>query len=185
MLRATLLGCCVLTGAAPMASDGDDFGIMSDKVPELKPLAHYVGAWDVAFDNRELPFSKGKVAAKWVLDGRFVDQEWEVIDKNGGVALRVKTLYAFDAGKNAYRSWTFVSDGNVTESDGVWDDKARTMTFIAKKKEGEAFSTTTSDFSEKGVETWKIAIADPTGKPAIDIVGKSTRRKIPSDEKRK
>jgi hypothetical protein len=149
----------------------------SDKVPDLKVLDHYVGTWNVEFVNKDLPFSKATATAKWILDGRFVEQTGELEPKEGASAFKIKTLYTFDANKNAFRSWTFTSDGSVVENDCVWDEKAKTMTSISKKVEGEGFSTTTADFSEAGVERWKIAITDATGKVTAEIVGKNTREK--------
>jgi len=183
MPRLMMLSACILACAAPMSRD-DDVDKPSDKVPQLKALAHCVGTWDVEFTSKDLPFARAKTTAKWVLDGRFVEQDNEVYDMNGAVALRVKTLFAFDASKNAYRSWTFVSDGWSGESDGVWDEKTRVMTFIARKKEGEGFTTTTSDFSEEGVSSWKIAITDADGKLAAEITGKNRRAKAPKPSKK-
>jgi hypothetical protein len=149
----------------------------SSKNPELKALDHYVGVWNVEFTNKDLPFKGAKSTAKWILDGRFVEQTGELESKEGGRGLKIKTLYTFDAKKNAFRSWTFDSEGSITESDCVWDDKAKTMTSISKKIEGEGFATTTADFSEEGVEKWKIAISDSTGKVTAEIIGKNTLEK--------
>src|SRR5262245_26718344 len=100
----------------------------SDKVPELKVLDHYVGDWDVEFTSKDANLGKTKSSAKWVVGGRFVEQYCDIIDSNGAVAASLKTLFTFDTKKNAYRSWVFISDGNVMEADGVWDDKAKTLT---------------------------------------------------------
>jgi hypothetical protein len=149
----------------------------SDKVPDLKTLDHYVGTWDVEFTNKDLPFTKAKATAKWVLGGRFVEQVGELEPKEGANRLAIKTLYTFDVNKNAFRSFTFTSDGSITENDCVWDDKAKTMTSISKKTEGEGFTTTTADFSTPGVESWKIAFTDAGGKVTGEITGKNTKEK--------
>jgi len=149
----------------------------SDKVPELKVLDHYVGEWEVEFTMKDANLAKSKSTAKWVLGGRFVEQTGDVIDMNGAVAASLKTLFTFDAKKNAYRSWVFISDGSVAEADGVWDDKAKTLTSITKRIEGEGFSTTTADFSEPGVEKWKIVVTDANGKTTSEITGKNTKLK--------
>jgi hypothetical protein len=149
----------------------------SDKVPELKILDHYVGEWEVEFTSNAANFAKSKSTAKWVLGGRFVEQTGDVLNADGSVAIGMKTLFTFDSKKNAYRSWIFTSDGSVTESDCVWDDKAKTLTSITKKVEGEGFTTTTADFSEPGVEKWKIVIRDAADKVTAEITGKNTKLK--------
>jgi hypothetical protein len=149
----------------------------SSKVPELKVLDHYAGEWTVEFANKDISLGGTKSTARWVLGGRFLEQTGDVIDKNGETALKLKTLMTFDAKRNTFRSWIFTSDGSVMENDCVWDEKAKTMTSISKKIEGEGFTTTTADFSEPDVENWKIAITDAAGKVTAEIVGKNTRQK--------
>jgi hypothetical protein len=174
MIRALML-CSLLAFVSPQTEKKDDGP--SDKVPDLKVLDHYVGTWNVEFANKDLPFSNAKVTAKWVLGGRFVEQAGELEAKDGSNSFKIKTLYTFDAKKNAFRSWTFTSDGSVDENDCVWDEKAKTMTSISKKVEGEGFNTTTADFSQDGVENWKIAITDAAGKVTAEIIGKNTKEK--------
>lgn len=174
MIRVLLL-CSLLAFVSPQSEKKEDGP--SDKVPDLKVLDHYVGTWNVEFANKDLPFSKATVTAKWVLGGRFVEQNGELERTDGSGAFKIKTVYTFDVKKNAYRSWTYTSDGSVDENDCVWDEKAKTMTSISKKSEGEGFYTTTADFSEAGVENWKIAITDAAGKVTAEIIGKNTREK--------
>ena len=174
MLRLSL-ACSVLAFLLPQTKTNDEGP--SSKVPELKALDHYVGDWEVEFTTKDANFSKSKSTAKWVLDGRFVEQTGDVLDKAGAVALKMKTLFTFDAKKNAYRSWIFTSDGSVTESDCVWDDKVKTMTSISKRNEGEGFTTTTADFSQPGVESWKIVFTDAAGKTTGEVTGRNTKEK--------
>jgi hypothetical protein len=173
MLRVATI-CSLLAFFGPQTKNVDEGP--SSKVAELKALDHYVGAWEVEFTNRELPFISAKATAKWVLDGRFVEQNGELENKDG-TKFKLKTLFTFDAKRNAYRSWIFTSDGSVTECDCTWDAKAKIMTSISKNDEAGGFSTTTADFSMPGIETWKIAIADANGKVRSEITGKNTRTK--------
>jgi len=176
-----MLVCSALVFVGVQTKDADEKkggdGGPSSKVPELKVLDHYAGEWTVEFVNKDIPFVNTKVTAKWILDGRFLEQSGDLADRNGAEGFKLKTLMTFDKNKNAYRSWTFTSDGSALENDCVWDDKAKTMTSISKKIEGEGFTTTTADFSQPGVEHWKIAISDATGKVTGEISGKNTREK--------
>ena len=51
------------------------------------------------------------------------------------------------------------------------------MTSVGRKDEKGVFSTTTADFSEAGVENWKIVYTDGTGKVVSEMSGKNTRQK--------
>ena len=180
MIRAAVF-CTVSAFVAFQAINADDKKASdegpSSKVPELKVLDHYAGEWTVEFANKDISLGGTKSTARWVLGGRFLEQAGDVVDRNGETALKLKTLMTFDAKKNAYRSWTFTSDGSVMENDCVWDEKTKTMTSISKKIEGEGITTTTADFSQPDVEIWKIAITDAAGKVTAEIVGKNTRKK--------
>ena len=174
MIRV-VVACVALLFVAPQDKKPEEGP--SSKVPEIKALDHYVGTWEVEITDKNASFAKSKSTAKWILDGRFVEQTGDVIAKDGSVAIRLKTLLTFDAKKNCFRSWIFTSDGSVTEADCVWDEKAKTMTSISKKVEGEGFTTTTADFSEPGVESWKIVIKDAADKVTAEITGKNTKER--------
>jgi hypothetical protein len=180
MIRVVVL-CSMLAFVGFQRINADDKKVgdegPSSKVPELKVLEHYAGEWTVEFANKDLSFTSANVKAKWILDGRFLEQSNDLLDKNGASVFKIKTLMTFDKNRNAYRSWLFTSDGVVIENDCVWDEKAKTMTSISKRSEGEGFFTTTADFSTAGLENWKIAIADAAGKTTSEIVGKNTRKK--------
>jgi hypothetical protein len=145
----------------------------SDKVPELKVLDHYAGLWDTEITSANAPFAKGKVTAKWVVGGRFLQQTADMEDS----PYRFMSLMTYDPGKKRYRTWIFLSDGTTAESEGRWDAKRKVMTSISSKDEQGGFSTTTADFSEPGVETWKIVYQDGTGNAAGQMSGKNTRTK--------
>jgi hypothetical protein len=158
----------------PATADG---GGPSAKVPELKALDHYAGSWDVEITSKGQPFTKGKVTARWMLDGRFLQQSGELQDKDGVTVFKYTSLMTYDPAKKVYRSWIFLSDGNAGESEGTWDANGRVMTSVGRKDANGVFSTTTADFSETGVEKWKIVVRDRTGKVVSEMSGKNTRRK--------
>lgn len=167
----TILACFAYAGAIIAADDGP-----SDKVPELKALGSYVGSWDVEITSKGLPFTKGKSETKWMLDGRFVQQTGDLQAEDGSTVVKVTTLMTYDPAKKVYRSWTFLSDGSTSESEGTWSAKDRVMTSVGRKDERGGFSTTTADFSEAGVEKWKIVFTDGTGKVVSEMSGKNTRQ---------
>ena len=168
----SMVACLTSTGAAIAAEDGP-----SPNVPELKALDHYGGAWDVEITSKGIPFTKGQATAKWILDGRFIQQTGELRSEDGSTVVKGTTLMTYDPTNKAYRSWTFRSDGSAGESEGTWDSKGRVMTSIGQKDASGGFSTTTADFSEAGVEKWKIVYTDGAGKVVSEITGKNTRRK--------
>jgi hypothetical protein len=51
------------------------------------------------------------------------------------------------------------------------------ITSVGRKDVNGGFSTTTADFSEAGIEKWKIAFTDGTGKIVSEMSGKNTRQK--------
>ena len=168
----SMLACFASAGATIAADDGP-----SDKVPELKALDSYVGSWDVEITSKGLPFTKGQSSTNWTLDGRFVQQTGGLQAKDGSTVVKVTTLMTYDPAKKAYRSWTFLSDGSTSESEGIWNAKDRVMTSVGRKDENGGFSTTTADFSETGSEKWKIVYTDRTGKVVSEMSGKNTRQK--------
>ena len=168
----SMIACFACMGTTIAAGDGP-----SDKVPELKALDSYIGSWDVEITSKGLPFTKGQSSTKWILDGRFLQQTGELQAKDGAAVVKVTTLMTYDPSKKVYRSWTFVSDGSTSESEGTWNAKSRVMTSVGRKDENGGFSTTTADFSEAGGETWKIVYQDRAGKVVSEMSGKNTRQK--------
>ena len=147
----------------------------SGKLPELKALDHYAGSWDTEITSKSPPFTKGTVTAKWILDGRFIQQTAEA--KEGPTVFKYMSLMTYDPTKKVYRSWIFLSDGNAFETEGSWNAKDQVMISVRHKDENGISSTTTADFSEVGVEKWKIVSTDGNGKVIGEMSGKNTRQK--------
>jgi Protein of unknown function (DUF1579) len=171
MMRSFAL--VALLAGLPLAVAADP----ADKIPELKALAHYVGEWDTVISSKDVPLVKGTSTAKWALDGRFVQQEWTVQDKDGTTVMKGTMLATYDTDKKVYRLWTFMSDGSASEGTGTWDAKAKVLTSATAKDKDGMTTKTTADFSVDGVETWAISTTDGTGKVVFEMTGKSTRRK--------
>ncbi len=144
--------------------------------PELKVLEHYVGSWYTEILSKGLPFTKGPALARWILDGQFIEQTGELQDANGTAVFKVKTIMTFDPAKKVYRTWTFASDGTMSDSEGTWNANTRVMTFSRKRDDGIT-TTITADFSTADVETWQIVSKDAGGKVITEIRGKNTRQK--------
>jgi len=170
----TLCSMMACLGSAAVTRAADDGP--SANVPELKALGHYIGSWDVEITSKGLPLNKGQASAKWILDGRFLQQTGELRSPDGSTVLKGTTLMTYDPVKRVYRSWTFRSDGSAGEGEGTWDAKARVLTSVGRKDANGVFSTTTADFAEAGVERWKIVFTDGSGKVVSEITGKNTRR---------
>jgi hypothetical protein len=155
----------------------------SKDVPELQVLNHWVGTWDVELavkPNADLPKggrAKGTAAAAWVLDGRFLQQTSASEAGEGLPAMQVTTLMTYDPRKKVYRNWAFFSTGFVSESEGTWDEKSRTMTSTSRDAESGTATTIKATFAEDGTETWSIVTRDREGKAVNETTGKNTRRK--------
>jgi hypothetical protein len=133
------------------------------EVPELQILSCYAGTW--------------KATSKWILDGRFLEQTGILQASAGGNPIKITTLMTYDADKKIFRTWTFVSDGQATESEGKWDPATQTMTSVDLPGVKHQVVTTTVNFSEAGIQKWKMVIADQSGKILSQMVGKNVRQR--------
>lgn len=143
-------------------------------VPELEVLSHYVGEWDIDVTSANMPDLKGQATAKWILDGRFVEQTGVLKSSDDSTVLKIKTLMTYDPDAKSYRMWSFYSNGNAIEAMGTWDAEKKTMTSIHRD---EGMTTTiTADFSKAGVEQWKIVTKNAQGNVVSELTGTNTRR---------
>jgi hypothetical protein len=150
------------------------------EIPELLVLNCYAGSWEViaaAGTVPNIPIFKGKATSKWILDGRFLELTGALQSPDGTRNIKITTLKTYDAEQKSYRSWTFLSTGQATESTGKWDPATQTMTFISRPEANGRTTTTTGNFTEAGIEKWNLSIADQTGKIIKQIVGKNTRQR--------
>lgn len=147
------------------------------ELSELQVLQNYVGKWDINVSAGNSSILTGDASAEWILDGKFVQQTASLRPKEGSAGIKFTTLMTYDAEKKAYRSWTFLSNGGVSQSDGVWDSKSKTITWVGQKDDRGNISTTKADFSQPDLEKVNIVIADPGGKTITEMTAKNTRRK--------
>jgi hypothetical protein len=147
----------------------------ANDTPELGGLSNYIGTFDVAIVSGESPFTKGDSAAKWILDGRFVQQTGKLTSEDGTMVLKITTLMTYDKAENVYRMWSFLSDGTTSESSGRWDAKTRTLTSI--RRGGGSTTTTTAKFVENGDEEWLMVTKDQNNQVVDKLGGINTRCK--------
>jgi hypothetical protein len=150
------------------------------EVPELKPLANYVGKWStestLKFEGQPETSFKGQGAAEWIHDGRFVRQSWTIDGTKEMPGLNGSVIFTYDVEKKTYRGWNFMSNGFFSQSEGTFDPKTRTFTWTAHGSAGET-TITKASFAEEGKEKWTIVTTDRAGKVLMDMRGTSTRRK--------
>jgi hypothetical protein len=176
--------CIVVAGFCLAAAvHGDEPQGPAKDIPELDVLKHWIGVWDVEMNVKprgELPkgmHAKGTTTAEWVLGGRFVQQTGTLKSDDGSPPMHATTLMTYDPGKKVYRSWMFFSSGAVSESEGKWDEKSRTMTSTSRDADSGGTMTIHATFPEDGVENWRIVEKDREGKVVGETSGKNVRRK--------
>lgn len=140
-----------------------------DEIPELEVLENYVGIWETEVDT-----NKGQTTTKWILGGRFVEKFEDL--RSGDVSIKRLSIMTYDVKKKVYRIWEFAGgNGFAGESEGHWDAKKRTMTFV--QRDSGNILTTVSDFSEAGMEKLQMVTKDAKGKIIENISGRSIRKK--------
>jgi hypothetical protein len=159
----------VLTTSTLTADDNPAAG-----VPELEPLAHYVGEWDVRITGGNLGVTEGETVGTWILGGRFVEQHGTMTSADGSRRMEVKTLYTWDQQLQTYRSWTFLASGYTVERTGMWDADAKTFTFTGTANGVQ--SRQVSDFSDPDESAWSISTIAADGTETTVNSGVSTRR---------
>ncbi len=154
-----------------MAARADDGPAAN--VPGLAELAHYVGEWDIRITSPNSGFTAGHVSSKWILGGRFVEQQGMLTNPNGE-SIEVRTLLTYNVDERKYQSWTFLSTGSAMARTGEWDPD--TQTFSYTSHDSSTTIVTSADFSEEGTETWEISTISDIGAEVVVISGVNTRR---------
>ena len=143
-------------------------------VAELQALDASIGEWDLEATSQGPTVATGKVNARWILNGRFVEQLTSLTTKDGSSTVAFKTLMTFDPKSRKYRRWMFLTSGEVLVMDGVWNPKARVMTWVCNREED--MITLTADFGVEGIESWDIQSVDNSGASILHLQG--TKRRI-------
>jgi len=105
-----------------------------------KKLEHFVGSWDVAIKmnmgpGMAAPETKGTATAKWVLDGRFIQEEFKgemmMPDAAGAmkpIAYQGLGLLGYDNYRNMYvQSWADSLSTHLLSMNGAMDPSGKTL----------------------------------------------------------
>jgi hypothetical protein len=115
----------LLTSTTAQSADPPSAGL-DLHIPQLKALDHYAGVWDIKMAIKsndpaaQTQQFKGVSRAKWILNGRFLQQTGTLEAKGNSPQLILTTLWTYDTQAKTYRSWTFTSAGSSSESTAVW-----------------------------------------------------------------
>lgn len=141
-------------------------------VPQLEPLAQYVGEWDVRITGGNAGVTEGEHIGTWILGGRFVEQHGTMSSADGSRRMEVKTLYTWDQQLQTYRSWTFLASGYTVERTGTWDADAKTFTFTGTANGVE--SRQVADFTDPNEVEWSVTTIAADGSETVVNSGVST-----------
>lgn len=164
-LCALCLAFVPLTGQ--IASQGP-----SKDVPELAVLDHWVGKVE---SKRATPTAAtGRSEAVWILDGRFVRQDWTIDAVGDEPRFSGSTLMTYDSEKKCYKSWSFQSNGTILESEGDWDEAKRTLTWVSKPLVDGVTVHTVARFHPDKTEQWTIVVKSRDGETIYESTGENT-----------
>jgi hypothetical protein len=149
-----------------------------EDLPELQVLSNYTGEWDAAFTSKDTSFTSSRQSAKWILDGRVLQRSGSMANEGDTDRLDFTALYAYDPQSKIYRSWYFDSTGHASQSEGTWDEKKKTMTFIGQRDEQTV--TSQDHFSKDNVFEWAVITTNQAGDVIRELSGKNTRHTDPS-----
>jgi hypothetical protein len=160
-----------------LMAPGQRSAVAQEKDLPLKVLEKRVGAWTTV--------SRGKVA-EWTPEGfeNKGDEKIELIMNGRFLQGKVRTqpgdvealwLATFDPGKKAYRLWYFSSQGDIVETTGQWDPKAKVMTWTNEPQPGITAISHWRFLTDDNFE-WDLVAKDRSGKVYLDMAGKLTRK---------
>lgn len=175
----TLLFGNLLAAQAPAPTKA---GGPSPEVPELANFSAFVGQWDCQYELKPVPgiseggVRKGTASGEWILEGRFLRQEWTVEAKGAEPSMSGSTLMTYDPMKQSYRIWGFNStSAGSTTGEGTFDVTTKTLNWTSRDENGVT-TTTKSSFDQDGAENWSIVVKGGDGQVYADLTGKNTRR---------
>lgn len=144
---------------------------------ELQKLQPLIGEWDSDFINGPSVVSpkggvsKGKVTAKWILDGRFLLGSSEV-EKHRSI-----WVIGYDTNKKVFQNVRFTNAGLIEQSIGQWNDDTHSFVWkVVNEPEGITRTSTLRIIGKDSVQSHVLA-KDKTGRVQTDLTIKSIRRK--------
>jgi hypothetical protein len=115
--------------------------------------------------------AKGRMTAKWVLDGRFLLGTSEVGNH------RSLWVIGYDTTKAAFRYVRFTNAGQIDDSIGQWNEETRSFAWkVVNERPGITRTSTNRIIGKDSVQAHIVA-EDKAGEVQLDLTIKSTRRK--------
>lgn len=151
----------------------------------LKPLEHYVGAWNLAFTHKPTPSlpdgakSTAQESIGWALKERFILIRG--VEQPDGV----KTLWLITHDPNQqYLMWGFLSNGVLgAEISGAWDEASKTLTWKLANLPAGWTTQATNQFPDKNTGIGTSWMKNDAGTLAFDQEWKKTRISADAGEK--
>jgi hypothetical protein len=112
----------------------------TDALAEMKKFAPWVGSWNVVADGKYFSDVKreftGKLTIRMILDGAFLEERFELQDKNGKVEKGI-ILTGYDAETKTFFEHSYFGNGVATKASATVDGKSRGMSATEKNAEGK------------------------------------------------
>lgn len=178
MTRRSVLGACLvfLVWQISLTARSQDTAVLP--LPELKPLEHFIGTWEITARLPDGQSLKGKNVCSWILGGRFLQIHTTLLSPDGTSSVEMMSLLTYDTQKRVYRRWIFVSNGSVSEGEGTWDEATRTLRMVIRDPADTTSSEVVVSFPEAGREEWKIVIRDAQGNVQTELRGENRRQSV-------
>lgn len=161
----------------PIQEQWAKIGTPIEKVPaEVKKLAGFIGEWDSEFIQRPSVVSpnggtsKGRMTAKWILDGRFLLGTSNVGSHNS------MWVIGYDTNRRAYRYVRMTNTGQIDESTGHWNEDTRSFEWKLVNGQPGITRTSTNRIIGRDVIQAHIIAEGGDGKVHMDLTIRSTRR---------
>lgn len=144
---------------------------------ELQKLHPLIGEWDSDFINGPSVLSpkggttRGKVTAKWILDGRFLLGTSEVGNH------RSIWVIGYDTTKKAFLNVRFTNAGQIDQSLGQWDDDTHSFVWKVVNEQPGIKRISTHRIIGKDAMQSHVLAEGKDGKVHQDLTIKSTRRR--------
>jgi Protein of unknown function (DUF1579) len=151
MLLAGLACACLVSGRALEGGDkkqDDPFANLPKPGPEHKMLAKLSGNWTAEvkawFGPGEPKESKGTLARKMILDGRYLQETFD--GEFFGTKFKGVGLIAYDTAKKKYvMAWIDNMATGISISEGSYDPKTKAYTYIGEEDGPEMGKMKTRD----------------------------------------
>ena len=190
LLACALVGAAAFLGA-PATVGAQDGGIVDMMPPELSPgphhrhLDHFIGQWDAALTMWVQPDappteSKGSMSAEWILDGRFVRENFR--GDFMGATFDGVGIYGYDGVEKRYTSvWMDSMSTAMMLSHGSCDESGTTFEYKGQARDPWGGEMTTYRMvikvENKDKHTFTMYTSTPSTPEFKNMVIVYTRRK--------